>query len=196
MNKIHFLLCFQWVLYCVFHSLLANNKVKNFFYSCFKISSIGYRLGFNLLSIVWLMALIYYQARIISWEIFTPNLYTGILSVTLIVIGGIIMIVCIFKYFNQLSGLPIQKISVQLQTNGMHGWVRHPLYLGTILFLAGLFILWPLMKNLLVMGIIIIYTLAGAWLEEDKLITQFGDAYLKYKEKVPMILPRIKFRKN
>lgn len=194
MNKIHLLLSFQCCLYCVFHSLLATNRIKNFFYTCFKISSSSYRVGYNLLSILWLLALIYYQAGIKSWEIFTANLYSNILAVTLILIGGSIMLLCIYKYFNQLSGLPVQKIGMQLQTDGLHNWVRHPLYLGTILFLVGLFIMWPLMKNLLVFGIIIIYTLAGVWLEEEKLIIQFGDAYIKYKARVPMILPRIKFR--
>ena len=196
MNKIHLLLCFQWVLYCVFHSLLANSKVKKIFNTYFKISSNSYRIGYNLLAIGWLLALIYNLAAIKSSEIFYPNLYSDILAVILMLTGGAIMIQCIYKYFYQHSGLSVQKISVQLQTNGMHSLIRHPLYLGTILFLAGIFIMWPLMKNLFVIGIIIIYTLAGVWLEEEKLITQFGDAYIKYKARVPMILPRIKFRNN
>ena len=196
MNKIHLLLCFQWVLYCVFHSLLANSKVKKIFNTYFKISSNSYRIGYNLLAIGWLLALIYNLAAIKSSEIFYPNLYSDILAVILMLTGGAIMIQCIYKYFYQHSGLSVQKISVQLQTNGIHSLIRHPLYLGTILFLAGIFIMWPLMKNLFVIGIIIIYTLAGVWLEEEKLITQFGDAYIKYKARVPMILPRIKFRNN
>lgn len=33
------------------------------------------------------------------------------------------------------------------------------------------------------------YIIIGTFLEEDKLVLEFGDAYTKYKAEVPMLIP-------
>jgi methanethiol S-methyltransferase len=37
----------------------------------------------------------------------------------------------------------------------------------------------------------LVYLVAGIYLEEQKLIKVFGERYLDYRKKVPMLIPRI-----
>jgi protein-S-isoprenylcysteine O-methyltransferase Ste14 len=68
----------------------------------------------------------------------------------------------------------------------MHGYVRHPLYLGAYLYLLGgatsefgmLTAFWGCF-----------YLLVGTWFEERGLVAQYGRAYEEYKQKVPAIIP-------
>ena len=95
--------------------------------------------------------------------------------------------ICIKKYFKQMIG--IMPAVPKLEISGIHKFVRHPLYLGTFLFLIGLFLAFPLLTNLIGVSIIIIYTLIGIKIKKKKLIKLFGSSYELYKEKVPMIIP-------
>lgn len=194
MNKIHLILTIHWFLYCIIHSLLANNTFKNFFSKYFKAGLTTYRLLYNIIALFWLVGLIYYHVTINSKLLFQANVYTNVLAGVAVLAGAGIMGTCILKYFNQLSGLQDQVKTEKLQTHGLHQFVRHPLYFGTFVFLIGLLLFFPLLKNLLAVLIIITYTLAGTLLEEKKLIIQFGEDYIIYKKKVPMIFPRFKLR--
>lgn len=74
-----------------------------------------------------------------------------------------------------------------LQTNGLYGVVRHPMYLG---FLIGI---WstPTMTlgHLLFSSGMTLYLVVGMVFEEQKLLRRFGAAYVEYRSGVPAILP-------
>ncbi len=103
---------------------------------------------------------------------------------------------CIRKYFYELSGIqalenkPIEVPT--LQQKGLHKYVRHPLYFGTLLFVGGLFLLLPLLSNLIAAIVITVYVLIGIQLEEKKLFLEYGEEYRKYSERVPKLIPKIK----
>jgi methanethiol S-methyltransferase len=194
MNNIHLILTLNWILYCIFHSLLANTSVKNFFSRLFKLGLTLYRFIYNIVALLWLVLLVYFHFTVDSYLLFQVNLITNVIAWVALLAGAGIMMVCIKKYFNQLSGLKDQAKTEKLQTNGLHQWVRHPLYFGTFVFLIGLLLMFPQLKNVIAVVIIISYTLAGTLLEEKKLILQFGEDYIKYQKSVPMIWPRIKLR--
>lgn len=103
------------------------------------------------------------------------------------------MLVCIKKYFLNLSGLKSlvaeEVISNELRIDGIHRFVRHPLYLGTFIFIWGLFLLYPHWSLLIANSVITIYTLVAIRFEEQKLIEEFGEAYITYQKQVPTILP-------
>lgn len=180
-----------WVIYCLFHSLLANVRVKNFLLRKLAISAATYRVIYNVIALTSLVAVIYLHIKTASPQIFQPALITNILAALFIVAGLAIMLVCIGKYFKQLSGLFKESRQSTLQTGGLHQWVRHPLYLGTFIFLLGLVLYWPLFSNALAVFIIIAYTIAGTWLEEKKLLHEYGEEYRRYQSRVPMLLPRL-----
>jgi protein-S-isoprenylcysteine O-methyltransferase Ste14 len=84
-------------------------------------------------------------------------------------------------------------IPVELKRSGLLGVVRHPMYLALILYLwCQTFRTIDLVINTL----LTLYVLIGTWLEERKLILEFGEAYLEYQRQVPMLIPFAKRRGN
>jgi len=152
-----------------------------------------YRLYYTLFAFTGFAAIIFYLLIIPSWRIFQTNIFTMIIGGDITVSGGLIVLICIRKYFFQLSGLKSlvqERKSNELMITGIHKYVRHPLYAGTFLFIWGLWILIPSVALMISNVVITVYTLIGISLEEKKLVNEFGEPYKQYMKKVPMIMPR------
>jgi methanethiol S-methyltransferase len=109
--------------------------------------------------------------------------------------GLLIMGTCILKYFMQLSGIRFltnNHPESKLMLDTLHKRVRHPLYLGTFLFIWGLFLVLSTLSLLIANIIITAYTLIGIRFEEKKLLLEFGESYREYQRTVPMIIPALK----
>ena len=185
----YIVLCFLWIGYCFLHSLLANSRIKTNLQLKTGISNRWYRLAYNLFALAGLILIIIFQVNMESSLLFKKSPVIKVLSIFFIVSGIFIMAICIKGYFKQLSG--IKNINPVLVTTGIHRYVRHPLYLGTFIFLAGGVLAFPSFSNLIACIIIVVYTLWGINLEEKKLVEEFGKSYISYQQSVPMILPRI-----
>lgn len=94
----------------------------------------------------------------------------------------------------QFVGLKPQTAET-LVRKGILARVRHPLYTATILLGIGFFIWQPIWANLVMLLAWLAYLPIGIWLEERKLIAQFGAAYQTYQKEVPALWPRIPFAK-
>lgn len=84
---------------------------------------------------------------------------------------------------------------VELKVEGIHRFVRHPLYSGTILFVWGLFFIFPMLNNLIAVVLLTLYVLIGIDFEEKKLLKEFGKGYEEYISKVPALIPGLRSRK-
>ncbi len=83
-----------------------------------------------------------------------------------------------------------------LVTGGFYARTRHPLYLATILFLLSLVAFYPF-SNILVFSLSFVgYVVIGAYLEERKLVIQYGEQYLAYRRTAGFLLPRLSSRKD
>ena len=184
----HLALACGWIIYGAVHSILATSRVKLFFRETLGIQAAAYRIFYNILAFTGLAGLIWFQIKIDSIEFIRHSPGSKIAGYILGIGGLFIMISCIIKYFRQLSGLD-KNMNGVLQVDGLHRFVRHPLYTGTFLFLLGLLCFFPLWKNLVAVFIIIGYTIYASRFEEAKLIRQFGQAYIDYRLKVPAFLP-------
>ena len=74
----------------------------------------------------------------------------------------------------------------ELDTSGILGITRHPWYLAAILFI------WARqldLSGILVNIILTAYLIVGTYLEEKKLIKEFGEKYLAYQKRVSMLVP-------
>ncbi len=84
-----------------------------------------------------------------------------------------------------MSGAP-SKIS-QFSVSGPYLWVRHPLYFFVLL------LIWSCpdmtMDRLLFNSLWTGWIYVGTILEEDDLLSEFGDQYRAYQQKVPMLIP-------
>lgn len=189
----HVVLGVCWVVYGLLHSFLAAAGTKEFFKKKLEDHYRHYRLYYTLFAAAALAAVIWYGLSIESVMLFLPNVFTDVAGGSITTFGACIMYVCVKKYFMGLSGIKslLQAEShASLIVTGVHRHVRHPLYLGTFLFIWGLFLLFPSASFLLSNVIITGYTLLGIKLEEQKLVKQFGEQYTTYQKKVPKLIPK------
>ncbi|HUS00238.1 MAG TPA: isoprenylcysteine carboxylmethyltransferase family protein [Chitinophagaceae bacterium] len=197
MNTQHWLLLFYWILYSVIHSFLAGAAFKKTIRKLSGSRFIYYRLYYSLFALITLILLLWYQFSLNSPRFYSSKIICFGFSMVLIVPGLVIMVICIRKYFYSLSGIKaLQKnrpaITPPLHQNGLHAYVRHPLYFGTLLFLCGLFLMFPLLNNLIAVVVITVYVFIGIGIEEEKLLSDYGDEYEQYKTRVPKLIPKLK----
>lgn len=196
MLKQHLILGVMWIIFCVLHSVLANNRIKKKIATQTPRFYKNYRFLYTLFAFATLGSVLYYQIQLSSPLLFTPKTAIALTGGTVMLAGGVIMLVCIKKYFLSLSGLKSlvaeEPVANELRIDGVHKYVRHPLYLGTFVFIWGLLLVYPYLSLLIANSIITIYTLIAIRFEEQKLVEEFGADYLRYKEQVPMILPSFK----
>ncbi len=86
----------------------------------------------------------------------------------------------------EFSGIKTEKKKIFL-TGGAYGIVRHPLYIAGILLLIAQMemTMLDMISALLVTG----YFMTGAFIEERRLLSVFGDEYRKYQKQVSMFIP-------
>jgi methanethiol S-methyltransferase len=191
----HFLLILLWIVYYTIHSILASSSAKNFFQKKLKKTFRYYRLGYSIFATLTLILLLYFQYSFESPPLIRLPWIKYFAILFLILPGSIIMFISIKKYFLLLSGVrsiftPVP--ASELKVNGIHRFVRHPLYSGTILFVWGLFLVFPFLNNFIAAVLLTLYVLLGISFEEKKLIKEFGKEYEGYIQKVPMLIPRLK----
>lgn len=148
-----------------------------------------YRLFYSSVSVLGLIGLVYFMAFTDPYHFYLPTdfvKYVGMVTGS----WGVILIMGSFKKISTKSFLGLaQEEEVSLVTTGLHGRMRHPIYTGTILLMLGMFVSVPSASVLMAVLSIFIYLPIGIYLEEKKLIIEFGEQYLKYKEEVKAIIP-------
>jgi len=186
------LFCLSLLSYFVLHSILADNRVKEVLYKVISIRF--YRLFFNLVSIGLLVGLFYYFNALPTTLLFEAMPMLG--SVFMLV-GGIIIFLALSNYhLGEFSGWYQLKHKGEspahsLNQKGLNKYIRHPLYTGNFFLLLGLIIYYPALKVLAVVLISSLYLIIGTRLEEQKLVTYFGETYRKYQREVGRFLPKI-----
>lgn len=197
MNTQHLMLAVLWAVFCALHSLLASlwwkRNLQGMMGGLFRY----YRLFYSLFAFASLGAVLYYQLSLTTPLIFRGNTLS-IGSGIFISTGGLcIMMICIRKYFLNLSGIKSlylndDQATNQLQISGIHRYVRHPLYSGTFLAIWGFWLLYPTLSLLVADLVITAYTLLAIGWEEQKLEAEFGDQYRRYKQQVPRLIPLLR----
>jgi protein-S-isoprenylcysteine O-methyltransferase Ste14 len=159
-----------------------------------------YRLAFVLLAVVTLLPVLAMAAFLPSrvlWVIPTPWLFLTLtiqfLAMVLLVATALETDVMAFAGVRQVLR-PNQADENELVVSGLYRFVRHPLYFFSII----LFWLFPYMTDLLLAFFLAgtLYFLLGTIPEERKLAATFGEAYEKYRQEVPWMIPGTKFKKK
>lgn len=193
MSANHYFLIILWIIYYVVHSIAASTSVKDFFYKKWYDEGL-YRLIYSLFAFIALAAILIFQYSFASPQLFSLNKLMFLPVIFAVLPGLVIMFISIKKYFVALSG--IRRVMgeseiVELKVNGIHKLVRHPLYSGTILFVWGLFFIFPYLNNLLCVIILTLYIWIGVIFEENKLVMVFGTQYKDYSNSVPRFIPKL-----
>jgi methanethiol S-methyltransferase len=188
------------LLWGALHSWLASVKVKEMARQVFgKPGMRFYRLTYNALAGLSFLLILLVSTRLPDQTVYRVPLPWSLL---MLLGEGLAVIALLaglaqsrpmeFLGIHQL-GSPTEKPG-HLNTNGLYRAVRHPLYT------AGLVFIWliPIMtRNVLAINIgLTIYVIAGAILEERKLIQEFGKEYVDYMTVTPMFIPFLKGNKS
>ena len=189
--------------WCVVHSAMICMTVTDYLKERLGAAFRFYRLFYNIVATLTLLPVAWY-----AWTLRTPALFAwdGYFRVLQVLLLGISVVLFYLgaRHYDARQFLGLRQISDgtshtaisgtgQLESTGVLGITRHPWYLGVLL------VIWarPLdVSALIVNGLLTVYLVTGAWLEEQKLIREFGDTYRNYQNKVSMLIPYKWFRKK
>jgi protein-S-isoprenylcysteine O-methyltransferase Ste14 len=143
------------------------------------------------------LILLFWQWRPIPavvWEVAGPKLAMTIIGGSLV--GWLLVLASTFminhfelfgvhQVVNNLSGRPM--VAPHFKTPALYKLVRHPIYLGFIIA----FWVAPVMTvgHLLFAAVTTAYIFVGIALEEHDLVKLFGNEYVRYRERVSMLIP-------
>jgi len=77
-----------------------------------------------------------------------------------------------------------------LVQDGVYGLMRHPQYVGIMLIVLSQLIDWPTIATIILSPPILWLYIRLAHREETAQIAKFGSAYERYRQRVPMFVPR------
>jgi methanethiol S-methyltransferase len=191
----YLLIILLWAAYCALHSFLISVRFTGLMARLLKNCYAFYRLFYVVLSIVLLFPLLKYSGHTDNRILISYPLSLNILR-SILISGSLIMFFWAFFFnYDSLSFFGIRQIlnfgkknntSYEIRKNGLLGIVRHPMYFALIVFLwCRIFS----MTDLLINTMLTIYVIIGTFLEEKKLVLEFGDSYVKYQKEVPMLIP-------
>ncbi|MCK5102431.1 MAG: isoprenylcysteine carboxylmethyltransferase family protein [Cyclobacteriaceae bacterium] len=183
-------LALSWVVYFILHSIFALLPVKTYFYSI-GMKPQPYRLIYVIIATFLLIAILAFSSMIDSGFLFYPNNILKLIGL-LLAGWGVVIAKVAFKSYDTKAFLGLGSLNPEdeFRTDGLLKKVRHPLYSGSILLITGYFLFSPKISVLISVSMMIIYFLVGIQFEEKKLEKAFGEKYLEYKKKTPMLIPR------
>jgi len=188
----YLILIIGWSIYFFIHSLLAGDRIKEYFISLLGKHMLYYRLLYNLLATGGLFLLLFLNASISSKNILEPTSWTRYFSLVLAT-AGIFILKAAFKQYSLGEFLGFRMDEREgFKAEGILKYIRHPLYSATVLIAIGFWLFTPNVTTLISAGCIFLYLAIGIPLEERKLISKFGDAYREYRKSVPSLIPRLK----
>jgi protein-S-isoprenylcysteine O-methyltransferase Ste14 len=183
-----------WIAYGVLHSLLASFAAKDWVARCWPSAVPYYRLAFNIVATITALPLawaIYAIPGEPLWRWSGPWWWLANGLAAAAVVGFLVST----RAYDMDEFLGLRQIREQDRATAdregftlsfFHRFVRHPWYF------FGLVIIWTRDTNAawLVSAVAItLYFAIGSWLEERKLIAIHGDAYRRYRDKVPALVP-------
>jgi len=189
------------LLYGAVHSLLASLPIKAWGQERFGDQFARfYRLSYNVFAILTLLPILALPAFLPDHTLYTIPFPWVLVSIFIQGLAAIALLagllqtgVWSFLGLEQLISPPTKEAD-RLVIHGLYRWVRHPLYT------AGLVIVWltPVMTvNVLALILgLSIYIVMGAYLEERKLIAEFGQPYRAYCQGTPFLIPMPKITKK
>ncbi len=184
-------LAIAWIVYLSLHSILASAGFRQ----RIPLNPRKYRLWYSGLSTIGLILLFWMVSRIPSPYFFDLGGVLRYVSLMLTTFG-VMTVQLSFRHYpiRSFLGLADEPAS-PLKTTGLLGVVRHPIYAGTILITVGFFLFIPNLPTLISCVCIWVYLPIGIYLEEQKLISAYGDEYRNYRNRVPSIIPRLPWTK-
>ncbi|MCA9891511.1 MAG: isoprenylcysteine carboxylmethyltransferase family protein [Anaerolineae bacterium] len=188
------------VAFAIIHSLTADARFKAWVAATFgqRAYEGWYRLIYNALSFVMIMPITAY-VFLGGDVLFQPSDSLRPIFLILQAIGlagagfsllqiDLLRFVGLKQVYAWATGKALPLAAEKLQTDGIYRYVRHPLYLFSLM------ILWttvPMTDRIFVynMAATLYFFIGGLWLEEKRMLHFYGDDYASYRERVPALVP-------
>lgn len=171
----------------MFFGLIHSFTASNYFKNKFK----GFRRWhYTIMSLITIMPAAYawFKGYPYSAELYNFQYPLNMLFYAAMLLGAIIFVLGAVK-LDLLAFLGLKEEDEgELSTEGVYSLVRHPLYLGVIIFIWST----PILKTIDIVGNtgFTMYLIIGSFFEEKKLLEEFGETYAEYKKSTPMLIPR------
>ncbi len=190
----HLVYALAWLSFGGGHSLLASDGAKRWLRPVF---GAFYRVVYNAFAAIHL-GLVWWLGHSIIGDSVPFDFHAGPRSFLFAVyaVGWLIMLAGLRGYdLGRLAGTHQIRGDLRggedtedepLRLDGLHRYVRHPLYSGAFL------ILWGGVTGDFELATAIwasLYLLIGAWFEERRLLRLYGAEYAEYRHRVPAFVP-------
>jgi protein-S-isoprenylcysteine O-methyltransferase Ste14 len=185
------LIALAWLAYGALHSWLASNGLKQAVAKRWPAAMPAYRMGFNLGALLLLLPVLWLTHRYPGEALWVVPGWIAWPAVVVSLAG----FAWSMKSYDGATFLGLRQWRKRIGPDGereaftlspLHRHVRHPWYA------LGLLLLWTRDLNaawLVAAGAITLYLLIGSRLEENKLIALYGEAYRRYRQRVPALIP-------
>jgi methanethiol S-methyltransferase len=185
-----------WISYCSLHSGLISPAVTSALKQKLGGNYKYFRLWYNLFAVGSLIPVVYYTYTVKQTPFFIWQGYLLPVRYFFLAIGLLILYDGA-RHYDMQTFLGLKQIkedsahilintSGKIDSSGILGVIRHPFYS------ASLMLLWVnnLDLSILIVNLILsLYLIIGTFLEERKLIREFGDEYYDYQKRVSMLFP-------
>ena len=171
----HLIYALLWLSFGAGHSLLAGATMKRIF------GPGTYRLAYNAAAMVHLAVILMAGRLWLAGDsvAFDRSVWLVVAQWGLLAIGVAVLAIA-------LRGESLGDDNEPLRIDGLHRYIRHPLY-------AGMFpVLWGLADNEFSLATAVwatLYFWIGSRFEECRLVARYGDAYRVYRRRVPAFVP-------
>jgi len=194
----HLIFILGLVVFAMLHSFLALPSIKARIMRFTGLNQSAYRLGYNIISLLvfgWVMMADRHSSVLYEISGATRYIFYSIQAALLVALVSCLVNTGIISFLglDALMGKTGDRVPQPLATQGWYRIVRHPLYLLSILFMF----MNPVMtvRWLLLSCMATLYFIIGALIEEKRLLKEYGEAYNRYREQVPFIVPLLQKQK-
>jgi len=122
--------------------------------------------------------------ELVGWEV-NPHLGPFHIASYLLIFGGFILLARSWGILYEAQRRH------EIAASGPYARVRHPQYLAFIMIMSGFLLQWPTLVTLAMFPILVYMYARLARREEQDAITEFGEAYQRYRQATPAFIPRI-----
>ncbi len=189
-----------WSCWCFMHSFLLSNWFISHIRLRLNRRFAWYRICFNIISLVTLVPVIFYQLSFKGIIIFEWSGPWRLMQICLMLYGSYMFYVGRKRYDlpfflgirqarSYLAGNPPEPMPFHAD---YQGGIRHPWYSGSIAMVIASGALTDI--TLASKSVLICYLVIGTFLEELKLVENIGSPYIEYQKNIPMLFPWRGFR--